>query len=934
MGTGAGPAVCPPSADQPEGRPRVAALPAPSTGDVLRDPHRIASARRLLVEVPGPAAFDRLSALAARLVGAGHAKVTLFTDQDTVVGGYGLPAGVIGGPALLTGALSAIVVRDGTPLNIPDAGRDERVAGLPAVTSGQVQAYLGAPIVAASGHIVGVLAVYDPSPRSWTGDATELLEQLSASVVAELELSAAQSAVGSSRARLEIALEASSVGIWEVDLRLGVIDWDTRCAAIFGLPEAVRLPLDRLFADHVHPDDHAMGREVMEAAIEARSQYRVELRALRPDATVRWTVSAGRVVTDSRGEPVRILGTVLDVTDARAQAERRLSAMQRAAAIAEVAAELANATRIEQLADVAQRGAQVLGASSSALAVFDPSGAPLRLHVTDWLVDAVRTGADVELPPGGVPIELDDALPTQWVARHGRRVFLATPDEARARFPKMEEITAVLGVHAVAALPLRVEGRVLGSFVVVWETEHPFAGDDLEVLEALTAQITLSVSRLQADAERAAAEQAMADANRRLQLLADAGQVLSGTLDITQQIEQLADLVVPALGEWCWLVVNDEQGRLHEMACAHRDPARQPEVEEYVRSMVDVMTDDAGARIVTRTGRPLVLPVIGRERIDRALGDAAAREALVRLGVRSGVVVPLVARGQTLGALGLFTGDERGPHTQAEIDTAVEIGRRAGLALHHARLFGQQRALADALQRSMLTEPPETDGCEIVVRYVPAAAGAEVGGDWYDAFPQRGGNTVLAIGDVVGHDTRAAAAMGQVRGLLRGISYSSGGTPAEVLTELDRAVLGLNLDTMATALVARLEAGGAAAGGPVRLRWASAGHPPLVLITPDGDVSVLDANAPDLLLGVFPDSPREDRVVDLDSGSTVLLYTDGLVERRNRDIDEGTEALVAALRDCAGLPLEELCDRVLERLFLPDAEDDVALLAVRLTSRY
>src|SRR4051794_41632428 len=156
MGTGAGPAVCPPSADEPEGRSRVAALPAPSAGNVLRDPHRIASARRLLVEVPGPAAFDRLSALAARLVGAGHVKVTLFTDQDTIIGGYGLPAGVIGGPALLTGALSAIVVREGAPLSIPDARAHEPVAALPAVTSGQVQAYLGAPIVAASGHVVGV----------------------------------------------------------------------------------------------------------------------------------------------------------------------------------------------------------------------------------------------------------------------------------------------------------------------------------------------------------------------------------------------------------------------------------------------------------------------------------------------------------------------------------------------------------------------------------------------------------------------------------------------------------------------------------------------------------------------------------------------------------------------------------------------------------
>jgi PAS domain S-box-containing protein len=903
----------------------------PPEVDPLADPHRIAAARRLFVEVPGPAAFDRLSGLAARLVGAGHAKVTLFTGADTVVGGHGLAAGVVGGPALLTGALSAIVVRQGRPLNVTDASCDPRVADLPAVTSGQVRAYLGAPLVAASGHVVGVLAVYDPEPRAWSDDSAQLLEQLSASVVAELELSAAQSAVGRSVARLDVALEASSVGIWERDLRTGTVYWDERCAAIFGYDGAVELPSgDDLVLKHIHPDDHETVREPMRRALATGGEYSVETRVIRADGTLRWTVSRGRVVKDARGNPIRVLGTTVDVTEAREESQRRLSAVQRAAAIAEVAAELANATRLDQLADVAQRGAQVMGAQSSALAVFEPDGA-LKLHMTHWLVDAVRTGADLELPASGVGIELDDSLPTQYAARHGRRIFLANPEEASARFPKMAEITDILGVQALAALPLRVEGRVLGSFVVVWATEHPFVGDDLEVLDALTAQIALSVSRLQADAERAAAEAAMADANRQLQLLADAGQVLSGTLDIGQQIEQLADLVVPALGDWGWLVVNDEQGRLHELACAHRDPARQSEVEGYVRSMVEVMTEEAGARIVTRTGRPLVMPVIAREQIDRALGDAATREALIRLGAASGVVVPLVARGHTLGALGLFTSAERGPHSPTEVDTAIEIGRRAGLALHHARLFGQQRALADALQRSMLTEPPATDRCEIVVRYVPAAADAEVGGDWYDAFLQRSGDTVLVIGDVVGHDTRAAAAMGQVRGLLRGISYSSGGTPAEVLTELDRAVQGLSLDTMATALVARLEAEGAGAGAPVRLRWASAGHPPPVLIGPDGDVSVLDAMSADLLLGVFPDTPREDRVVDLSCGSTVLLYTDGLVERRDRDIDKGTDALVAALRDCAGLPLEELCDRVLKRLFLPDAEDDVAMLAVRLT---
>ena len=133
----------------------------------------------------------------------------------------------------------------------------------------------------------------------------------------------------------------------------------------------------------------------------------------------------------------------------------------------------------------------------------------------------------------------------------------------------------MLGLHAVAALPLRVEGRMLGAFVALWATEHSFASDDVEVLEALAAQIALSVSRLRADAERASAVTAMAEANQRLQMLAEAGRILSGTLEIDEQVRELAELVVPDLADWCWLVATDEQGRLHEMA--ERPPRPVPE---------------------------------------------------------------------------------------------------------------------------------------------------------------------------------------------------------------------------------------------------------------------------------------------------------------------------------------------------------------------
>jgi PAS domain S-box-containing protein len=912
----------------PSSAPQHGSARPAAPGDPLADPVRVATARRLLSEVSGHAAYDRLSGLAARLVGAGHAKVTLFTDEDTVVGGHGLPPGVVGGPALLTGALSAMVVRSGSPLAVDDARADERVAGLPAVTSGQVGSYLGSPLIAASGHVVGALALYDAHPRDWTDDEAELLRQLAAPVVAELELAAANAEVTWSERRLGVALDASSVGIWEVDLRRGFIDWDERSAAIFGFDRATRVPMDRLFAEHVHPDDQQAAQRIMEQAIDARAEYSLEIRVVRRDGPTRWIVCRGRVLTDPTGDPERILGTVLDVTDARAEADARLAAVQRAAAIAEVAAQVAGATVIGELADITLRGAEVLGAESGGIAVLDPDGARAELYLGRRLLDAVRAGTQEELTGAGVPLELDDQLPTQYTARTGERVLLPSAEAAAARFPAMAQVTDVLGVRALAALPLVVEGRVLGSFAVYWTTDHAFDDEDLRLLDGLAAQIALSVVRLQADAARATAVAAMTEANQRLALLAEVGRVLSSTVDIDEQLQRLARLVVPRLGDWCWIVTTDDHGRLQESASAHRDPTRREEVAGYVRRMLHAVTDDGAPRLVYRTGQPLVIPELSPERVALSLADEDARAALLALAPAAAAAVPLISRGQTVGVLCLLNEAERGAHSAADVDTAVEIGRRAGMALHHSRLYGQQRELADALQRSMLTEPPEIEHGEIVVRYVPAAEGAEIGGDWYDAFLQAGGATVLAIGDVVGHDTRAAAAMGQVRGLLRGISYSGGGTPAEVLGEVDRALTGLSLRTMATALVARLEP--QADGGPLLLRWANAGHPPPVLVGRDGSVRLLAAGTADLLLGVAPGCRRQDHTVPVPPGSTVLLYTDGLVERRDRDIDAGTDQLLAVLRACAGLPLDELCDRVLEHMFLPDAEDDVAVLAVRL----
>jgi serine phosphatase RsbU (regulator of sigma subunit) len=245
-------------------------------------------------------------------------------------------------------------------------------------------------------------------------------------------------------------------------------------------------------------------------------------------------------------------------------------------------------------------------------------------------------------------------------------------------------------------------------------------------------------------------------------------------------------------------------------------------------------------------------------------------------------------------------------------------------------LYARSRSIvraAETLQRSLLSEPPSPEGLEVGVRYVPATREAQVGGDWYDAFVQPDGSTMLVIGDVVGHDVQAAACMAQLRGLLRGIAFDHGDSPARVLSRLDAAVEGLDLGAIATVLVARLSPTG---DGGMRLRWSSAGHLPPLVTGPDGVPRVLTAERAGLLLGVDPRVVRPDAEVLLGPGSTLLLYTDGLVERRHEGFDDGVDRLGQALADLREQPVEEVCDGVLDRLVPEGAEDDVALVAVRL----
>jgi hypothetical protein len=227
-----------------------------------------------------------------------------------------------------------------------------------------------------------------------------------------------------------------------------------------------------------------------------------------------------------------------------------------------------------------------------------------------------------------------------------------------------------------------------------------------------------------------------------------------------------------------------------------------------------------------------------------------------------------------------------------------------------------------AFQRLLLPTLPDLAPFQAAVVYRPAAE--RLGGDWYDALPLPGGAVGAVIGDVAGHSLQAAAAMAQVRNMLRALLYDRPATPGSVLTRLDRTLRAIGESPITTACAARIEPG----GDGWRLLWSSVGHPPPLLLTPDGAAEYLNTE-PGLPLGVDPGRLRFDTIRSLPEGATVVFFTDGLVERSDQPIDMGMAALAALAERSARLPLDELCETLADQ-HPSDGHDDIAILALRM----
>jgi PAS domain S-box-containing protein len=433
-------------------------------------------------------------------------------------------------------------------------------------------------------------------------------------------------------------------------------------------------------------------------------------------------------------------------------------------------------------------------------------------------------------------------------------------------------------------------------------------------------------ARVQAEAEREAAYRAAERAQSRLAVLAGVSATLSTTLDVDEALRRLADDLVPAVADWCAIDLLGPQGDVRRVAAAHRDPGR----VAAVRAMqATAGRGDTAIPRVLATGQPQLFNDIDADQLSRLAGSPERLVHTLAAGVTSAVTVPLRARSRVLGALTLTIADGTRAYDEDDVQLAADIGRRAGLAVDNAQLFSREHEVAVALQRAMLPRLPEVPGLEISAHYFAGSERADVGGDWYDVLPLPDGSVGVAVGDVMGHDLIAAAAMGQLRSVLRSYAWE-GHRPSEVLERLDRLVQGLGMAQLATCVYGRLL--------PVEdgalLRYANAGHLPPVVQRPNGEVEVLN-DGKSVLIGApggAGETGRPDGSALIPRGSTLILYTDGLVEDRETDIDAGVDRLCALVagHDPA-LGVARLCDRLLDELLTGPRTDDAAVVAVRIS---
>jgi PAS domain S-box-containing protein len=789
------------------------------------------------------------------------------TRQLVMGHGFGLPGAVweSGLPAWFTNVLAS--------------DKFTRVEGARAVG---LRGALAFPIRAA-GECVAVIELFARQDREPDPELLVLTDALGSLIGEFAEGVAAATAVRQSEARKTAVFASSLDAIITIDHEGMVVEFNRAAEQMFGrtAEEAVGAELAELVIPETLREQHrAALRRFNETGKGTLLGRRVELMGMRADGS-EFPVELAINLVSGPG-PSMFTGTVRDITDRRRAEHEREDWL-----------------RLEQVArlDATQARDQlqaILSGIADAVTAQAPDGR--LLFANDAALDLLGFDSFEEL----------ESAPGDWMRDRFEILDETGSAMATEDLPGRRALAGENGAEAVVRFRLRATGEERWSAVKATPIldEDGFVTMAINVIEDITTHKR---------------------AERAQRFLADSSALLGASLEPTEVLGQVATLAVPEVADWVAVHISGESG-IELVALAHRDPELVKQAEALDRQMPTRADAPRGVANVLRTGKSELYPDVP-QLVPETEDERARVEHVRTFGMRSALVVPMVARGRTLGAMTLATDKSGRRFDESDLELAEELARRCGMAVDNARLFAERAYIARTLQQSLLpAELPDIPGIEAAARFRPTGQGNEVGGDFYDLFESGGRGWTVVMGDVCGKGPDAAAVTALARYTLRAAAMRER-LPSRSLALLNEAMLRQRDDrrfcTVAYAYLEPMSEG-------ARIGFASGGHPLPLLLRADGSVQAV--GEPGSLLGVLPDPTFEDRSLSLAPGDALVFYTDGVIEGRgsNGPLDE--MGLVQLVASCAGDGADAIAARVEDAAVTAQdgsPRDDIAVLVLR-----